>query len=759
MNTDIHKKNVNFPIWIALAIFTICTLIMFNEQIFGKAYFWEDFTEYVYPTQNFAATETAKGVIPQWNPYTFSGMPFIADIQVGYFYPPNRLMSLFVDSTNRLPIKALELLIIFHFLLAQVNMYLLCKYWKISSIGAVIAAITYAFSSIFICHVMHPMIIDHLAWLPLVVMFSVKGLDTGKFYCACLAGLILGMSMLSGHPQITLFEVFFLGLIFLWYFIRGLVRKEIKGLRIPKFFILGLIPFIFAVGIFSIQYFPSKELAGLSQRSEMSYEKASEGSLQFKQILTGIVPKLFGSVDGSGSRNLPFHLENAPYYYYWETAFYFGVIALMLGLFTAINKFKSKEILFFVVVSVFGFLFAMGNNSFIYEIFYNLPLFGSFRNPGRMMMIVIFSFSILAGIGFDTIWQKQGDKKTLRHILYAALVRGFFALLIAGGLLLGFFDTPQKYQSPIQTYGLTALIMITIAFTILTLISRKKLNPALGGILLIVAIFIDLTMTRYSFNVSLDNPIKKYEVPANLKAKFTPAGIDDLFRVSVRLYNPSVIAMQRNQGLIDRMMLEEGYNPLVLEKSRPPVISKDVYHDLNNVRYELAIDSAAGTTFFKERKTYFPRAWIVHNAMQFNPSEVKEKMEKNNYDYKTTAIIEETPTDALSRNPLQDTLDKVRCLEYSDNHFKYQFSSKENGILCFSEIWYPAWKAYLDGREINIMKVDYCYRGVSFPAGEHTIEMRYDSQAYSTGKNITILTLILSLAGIVLSMIFQKKKS
>jgi len=91
---------------LAAVIFIITTAVFFNSQLFGDKYFWEDFVEYVYPVQTFAAKESAQGKIPFWNPYIFNGMPFVADLQVGFFYPLHRLLNFAIELKSTGPIFA-----------------------------------------------------------------------------------------------------------------------------------------------------------------------------------------------------------------------------------------------------------------------------------------------------------------------------------------------------------------------------------------------------------------------------------------------------------------------------------------------------------------------------------------------------------------------------------------------------------------------------------------------------------------------------
>jgi len=60
----IKEQNV----WIFVALFAFTTLIYFSGQLFGNTFFWEDFLEYVYPVQTYAAYAASEGTIPFWNP-------------------------------------------------------------------------------------------------------------------------------------------------------------------------------------------------------------------------------------------------------------------------------------------------------------------------------------------------------------------------------------------------------------------------------------------------------------------------------------------------------------------------------------------------------------------------------------------------------------------------------------------------------------------------------------------------------------------
>ncbi len=747
------KPPKDLPILLVVFLFLLTTFIFFADQILMNSFFWEDFVEYVFPMQAFAAKSFAHGEIPFWNPYTFVGMPFFADLQVGFFYVFNRLLSLFTLSGNNLPILGLELIIIFHFFISQINTYALAKYLKISSYGALISAISYSFSMLMVGHVIHPMIVYHLSWLPLVVMLFLKAFDTKKIFYAIIAGAILGMAMLSGHPQTTLYVVALLGLVGLYQLF--FLFKDLKFSRsIVKAILIFLIPFVIAVGIFAIQYLPSKELSRFAQRNEVSYAKATEGALQFKQIYTAIVPKLFGWVEGSNLDAATFYLKfngNIQRHFFWETAYYFGIVGAVLGLFGALVGYRLRYVWLMIILTVFGFLYAQGEGSPIFNILYNLPYFGIFRNPGRMMFFVTLGVSILAGFGFDFLWKEAFKKGTLLRFLIPLFIAFFIGFLASTGFFANLFETPFVAQKVIEESGNLAIVFVLITGLIGILLNRAVISPSLAGIALSTLAFIDLFLVGASFNRNPDNPEKAYELKPELKAMLVPNPPKDIFRVSMRLYEPiRFMAMQRNQGLLDNVMLIEGYNPLILERVLPPSSNAKTTLDLCNVKYEVKVDLDKGTWAFVERPGFYPRIWLVSDYYVVESDKVSDFMKNNNLDYLKVVILEKQPKLQKPDSPRPFEA-KANCEYFSNNYIKFRVSSDIPAIAVVSEIWYPDWKAYIDGRPAEVYRANYSLRAVEVPKGEHIIEMKYESKTFTTGLYLSLVTILIVIVGLILS--------
>ncbi|MNE69248.1 Bacterial membrane protein YfhO [compost metagenome] len=87
---------------------------------------------------------------------------------------------------------------------------------------------------------------------------------------------------------------------------------------------------------------------------------------------------------------------------------------------------------------------------------------------------------------------------------------------------------------------------------------------------------------------------------------------------------------------------------------------------------------------------------------------------------------------------------------------------KGDQLAVFSEIYYPlGWKAFVDNKEVPILKVNYLLRGLELKDGKHKIEFVYDIPKYHTVNmvaRIGSIILLLLFAGVVYFE-FRKKKN
>ena len=92
--------------------------------------------------------------------------------------------------------------------------------------------------------------------------------------------------------------------------------------------------------------------------------------------------------------------------------------------------------------------------------------------------------------------------------------------------------------------------------------------------------------------------------------------------------------------------------------------------------------------------------------------------------------------------------DSVMIDRYDNDRITIRTASGADGILVLADNWYPSWKAFVDGAEMEVLRANGSFRGVVLRAGRHEVEFRYISEQYRTGKLLTIAGLLF-VAGVV----------
>jgi len=82
-------------------------------------------------------------------------------------------------------------------------------------------------------------------------------------------------------------------------------------------------------------------------------------------------------------------------------------------------------------------------------------------------------------------------------------------------------------------------------------------------------------------------------------------------------------------------------------------------------------------------------------------------------------------------------------LSYAPESFSVVAQTPAPAYLVFSEVWYPGWRAWVDGAEVPIFRANFAFRGVYLRRpGEHTVVMRFDPVSWKIGLSMTLLTLV-----------------
>lgn len=738
--------------WHAIAVLSTAVLVFFRDIILQKAYFWEDFLYYFYPLRSFAAVSMARGEMPLWNPYTFNGMPFQADIQTALFYIPNLVMTLFVGGADKLNFYWLELMIIAHFILAGVTMYYLARSFGLERWYALFSGLIYSLSGFMIAHTIHQVVICQVAWFPLVVMLFRRSLLERSPLHMILCGLTLGHAVLAGFPQLSLYIFFFLFLLFAFEFVSASNRGGIKAA-------LPMIPLaagaiLIAVALTAVQLLPTLELAPLSQRAEISYQKSLEGTLTWERLIILLVPKFFGE---SGAQVNTFWLQ-VPGWYYWETCLYLGIAALVCAAFALPLIRSNRYVGFFVGISVFSLLFAVGDQFFLHRVFFDyVPGFSTFRNPARMALLMSLVVPILAGIGLERIVTRVAiDAKRLQRSVGVLAVGGIvlWAILSSGVLQPSQAgQAAQQIHSIAQSAATTALLFLLLFCGVVVAFARSVIGPTVAIGLVLCLQFVDMHIFGFQQNNSGQNPAEYFKGNGQTVNFLKGEMEKEIFRVNSR--QGGAMILDRNQGMIDRMFLMEGYTPLGLQRYLPPARNWDQICEMLNVKYRIVVDEQRRTMSLGTSPKYLPRAFVVYDAMVISDeAKLKLYMGSDQFDPAKTVVLEEVPP-VLAQEGGEGGSWSAAITSYRLNSIAVDVSMPRDGYLVMSEIYYPGWVATVDGAPERVYRADWNLRAIPMRSGQHKVEMKFEPEPFRSGMWISLATIGLSAVGIVY---FVRKK-
>ncbi|HTY59831.1 MAG TPA: YfhO family protein [Bacteroidota bacterium] len=733
--------------WKAAALFAGITVLFFYRILLGEAWLWEDMMYFSYPVRVFAATTMAMGHIPLWNPYTFSGMPFLADIQTTVFYLPCIALALFVRNGG-LSFYWLELMVIAHYALAGWAMYLLSSSYDLKRVPALFAGVSYMLSGFMIAHAIHQQIITMVAWFPLIAMLFRTALTRAGWRPVFLCALLLGHSTFAGYPQLSLFFHSFLFAYFVFLLLhahrgKSLLSRPALVLAAKAGVIVGL-----GLAVAAIQLLPTAELAGLSQRAQISYGKSTEGSLAWSQILTLFIPKLFGSAGATGNT----YWGPGTYWYYWETCIYIGILPLILVVISALYVRRNPHVAFFWGVALVALLFALGNNFYLHKLVLDyVPGFSTFRNPARAGIFFSFAGSLLSAFALQALMsaeQNSPESRRIRVVLFSAAALG---VALWAGVISGALDQALSVpNNPVVAGGMRkeanwALLFVLASGAALLAVRANRTRLALAAVLLTSVFVADMFVFGADQNTSASNPADHFQRADPLVRFLHNDMKGGLFRVNTR--NEYGMVMDRNQGMVDRIFTLEGYTPLVLQRAMPPCDDLRKF-DLLNVKYKTVFDRQRGTLSLAPHPTFMPRAFILYEArVARTEGELAAALTDSAWNQRTTAILEEDPP-PLGHPAAGAGFVAATVTAFENSSVDIEATSPADGILVLSEVYYPGWKAFVDGRQTEILRTDYSLRGIAFPAGSHRVEFRFTPPPFVAGAWITAGALLVCLTGL-----------
>lgn len=776
-----RQSNIIRNLLIFIFLFLLIVIIYRDFIFFNKEISIPDFQSQAVVFNKFAKDYSASHhEYPLWYPYIFSGMPFQAS---GTYHIQYTLMNIIEYLLPNVIFENLHGSYTILLLLAAIFMFLLMRSYRVGMFGCFVSSIAFIFTS----HVIGTQHLNRLncfMYIPLI-FFSLKRLfEERNFFYTVLLGAAIGFQLSSYHPQVAHYTLMMVGLYFIYSVIFDLKEKK-EGRVIFKKGGLLVGSLMIALCLAAVMVLPMKEytpysIRGLSRGSGATAQYATSWSFHPQEILTFIIPSFVGLGGHTYWGTMPFT----------DFPNYLGITVILLVIFTLVF-YRNKTTYFFVTVSLFALLVSFGRHFPLFSKFMLnfVPYFNKFRAPVMILILLQFSFAVLAGFGANFIhtfhdrYSKKEARLTRDKIKRILLISIIILLLIGVVVSIGkssfytmmdnVYDRADKtnyrylqvspqikdridWQRFRMLFGdiwkMIVLFSAAAGLVILQLTKRIDKNLFATGIVLLVILdlfWVDLKLVNPQYKRGyIDDYYRRRENDVvkflkQDKEKFRILPIEDISTNEYGYYGISSIAGYHaaKLGIYQEIMNEVGFNNfnlLDMLNTKYLVSRRKIEHP----RFKLVFDSADGKVY--QNLGYLPRIFLVDRLKVVSEKErIFNEMKSTHFNPREYAILEEKP-DFKLKGKKGST---VKIIDYDARKIILKARAKQSCLLVLSEIYYPAgWKAYIDGEKTKIFKTNYILRSVYLPSGEHRIKFVFDPWTFKVGLWVSRITFLFLIA-------------
>jgi hypothetical protein len=177
-----------------------------------------------------------------------------------------------------------------------------------------------------------------------------------------------------------------------------------------------------------------------------------------------------------------------------------------------------------------------------------------------------------------------------------------------------------------------------------------------------------------------------------------------------------------------------------------------------NTRYFIIKDNS-GNVVPRLNPDAMGNAWFVDSLfVARNPNDEYEMLGKINL--RNSAVTDQKFNDFVANFKAQhDSLAQITLLSYKPDELLYKSTAGVDGIVIFSEIYYPyGWKAYIDDKPVEHFRANYTLRALNVPAGEHTIRFEFKPDSIFKGDKISLLFIVIMFTTIGVLAVFEIRK-
>ena len=634
-----------------------------------------DLRYYHLPLAYFMAKCFRSGYLPLWDPYVYCGLPFHAVITTQLFYPPTLaavLASIAVGGKHLL--YFLELQIVLHVLLAGIFAYHLMLRLGVGRAAALVGATIFQLGPFFVSQPQHIGAINAGAWIPLALLALVALGEGFEWHWVAVLATALAMTILSGFPAVT--ATAYVACAWLVALL-VLLRRARWTLAVSA-----------AAGcagslvLAAVQLVPTLQLLRLSVARFRGDWLGTGGGHPLQALISLVHPNYYGS----------FQFDSMTWKHPWNMTWlylYCGIAGLVCILVGALWR-RNRYALVFALLTVIALFWMLGDKTPVGRTLFPLlpmavraPLYNEYALP-----FFALGMAVLAGLGAGVL---VGER---RSAWQAALVT-----VVAADLILVASGRPMNTQKIEDEPGVAYEHFD--GYREIPETMRRLVNQT----------FPPARVDTLKGSINWAGDAAMFEVPA--ATGNDPLALERFMQVRLsfcqgdrwgRWYEISNLA----SPLID--LLNVRY-VLTREPLDAELLRRARFHKVTDLPGQVVYENAE----------VLPRFFLVDRLRPAQDmASAVAALRAPDFDPRSEAVVEgmASPQRTLGRGT-------VKPVRYSPLEVVLEVDSAAPSYLVTSETHYPGWRAWVDSAEARLYMTNAAFRGLTVPAGRHTVTMRF----------------------------------
>ena len=707
-----------------------------------------------------------------WTDGMYSGYPIAADPQSLTWYPILYLFRLTGLDWNGFLISA--------YVIASTTAFVLVRRLTGSNLAGAFGGVVYGFSGVMLGHIGHFNQIHAAAWVPLALyglQLTREGISrTGT----AVSALAFAMMWLAGHPQVPVYTAYLAMALVAGGLLIDRPPRRVAGARV-SWSIAGM---VLGLGIAAVSILPMVELGELSRRAESNWDLYISKALPPWQLLGIALPFAFGGFWSDGTMPVPYFGLGGPA----ENTGYVGLLPLALALAApfVLSAYRREARLWFALTIV-AVLLCLGPMTPVGTLFFYAPGYASFRVPARHLFVVSLCLSVLSGLAFAELTRRRErwgaiGSAVLATLTLAAVTFGLFTWRVPDVRAL--VSASDLYRAWAISWPLTLGALFIACSAAASMFARSAVALGAFAAALVGLQVFDLTMLHYRM------PGQQLRYADVVRAEAVPHPKVVALRDELHRSGERVLATDgsRNQFLLPNLTrpwgvpAASGTGSLGIERYLdmlgmggpgdvyPETLSADHRGlDLFSVRYALVREGSALAddlardgdrwskveqlhyyendpdthyTLFRNARTQ-PRAWCVPAVVQLAPFQILGSIRsghlpdgRGEFDPSTMALVEEH----LLRD-WQGGGESAEVLAEAAQR-RYLVRTDAPCLLVISEVFYPWWRATMDGDDVEVTRVNHSMLGIRVPPGSHVVRLRVAPRSVQWGGALSFVSLL-----------------